>query len=107
MAEQDAERPQPPGDSEIVVCTNRRLPPQASCAGRGSVALADYLESEVARRGLPASVRRIICLGHCQKGPTVRRVPGGRFLFAPQRHDLDELLDEMADPGLPLASRAD
>lgn len=81
----------------IVVCTNRRYGGKPSCAERGSLSLADFLESEIKRRNLPVSVRRIVCLSHCNDGPTVRLAPGGRFLLGPDRRDLADLLDAIED----------
>ncbi|CCQ73812.1 (2Fe-2S) ferredoxin domain-containing protein [Magnetospira sp. QH-2] len=97
MSDPMPEESSAPAESTIVVCVNRRLPPQASCAGRGSESLADYMEAEIVRRALPVRVKRLVCLGHCQKGPTVRLVPGGRFLFGPSLDDLNGLLDQIAD----------
>ena len=79
----------------IVVCTNRRYGSQPSCAQRGSLELVAYLEAGLAARGLPQTVKRAVCLGHCAEGPTVRLAPGGRFLLAPSIRDLDVLLDSL------------
>jgi len=71
--------PAPPGWS-LLVCINRRLRSDlASCAARGSEALADAIEAEADRRGLDIQVERVVCMGRCNHGPTVRVAPGGAF----------------------------
>ncbi len=85
----------------IAVCVNRRHGQQPSCAPRGGESMASFLDAEVARRGLPIQIKRQICMGHCDSGPTVRLVPGP-FLHAPDRQQLLDLLD-----GLPRVASAD
>jgi NADH:ubiquinone oxidoreductase subunit E len=57
----------------IIVCTNfRPIMNRPSCAQRGSKELADWLEREIASRGLDVKIDRSVCLGHCPVGPNVR-----------------------------------
>ncbi len=79
-----------------MVCINRRFrADEASCAKRGSEALADALEAGIQARRIAIQLERSICMGHCQTGPTVRLAPGGRFFHGPRLDQLDALLDEL------------
>lgn len=80
----------------IVVCINfRPFANQPSCAQRGSEALADWLEQEIATRKLAVTVDRSVCLGHCPVGPNVRLL-GGAFIHEASREKLSDLLDQLA-----------
>lgn len=80
---------------KLLVCVNfRPFSGQPSCAGRGSRELADYLEREVERRGLPVVVERIVCFGQCAHGPNVRPV-GEDFVHEATIEKLDRLLDRI------------
>ena len=82
----------------IVVCVNQRFSTsKPSCAGRGSVEIADALEREIALRGLPVKLERIRCLGQCYKGPTVRFSPGGAFLLRQSLEDVPRILDQLTE----------
>ncbi len=82
--------------TQLIVCINLRpFAGEPSCAARGSRALADYLEQEIVHRGLDISVRRVVCLGHCARGPNVR-IAGGQFIHGADTLKLDALLDELA-----------
>jgi (2Fe-2S) ferredoxin len=75
----------------IIVCVNRRLGyDKPSCAGRGSEALADALDSAV--YGTDAAVVRIKCFGRCADGPIVRVAPGGRFFKEARVEDIAQML---------------
>lgn len=64
----------------VYVCTNlRQYGGQASCAGRGSVALIDLLEAGIEERNLDYEVKTSVCLGHCEKGPNIK-LPGEPIL---------------------------
>lgn len=57
----------------LLVCVNRRL----SCGERGGLELAKALERMAADN--PKSgvrVRRLVCLGKCERGPNIRRYGG-------------------------------
>jgi NADH:ubiquinone oxidoreductase subunit E len=80
----------------VAVCINRRFSTsKPSCAGRGSEAIADALESAMAEREMPVKLERIRCLGQCYKGPTVRFVPGGDFLLGQKLEDVPAILDRL------------
>ncbi len=88
-----AERP-----STLVICVNRRFQgDKPSCAARGSVELADRLEQEISSRSIDIAVERLKCFGHCDKGPVMRLVPGGRFYFDLTEDDLLPALDTLEE----------
>lgn len=60
----------------IRVCTNRRLPPRASCAMRGGTALVELLVREAARQNIAVKVERSVCMGFCPHGPNIKVVSG-------------------------------
>jgi NADH:ubiquinone oxidoreductase subunit E len=67
--------------NELLFCTNLRATGgQPSCAGRGSIELANEVENWINEKGLNLTVDRSVCLGHCHEGPNVRIVPGGEFI---------------------------
>lgn len=79
-----------------MVCINRRFrADEASCAKRGSEALADALEAGIRERRIAIKLERSICMGHCQTGPTVRLAPGGRFFHGPALSEVTDILDEL------------
>jgi predicted metal-binding protein len=81
--------------TELIVCINLRpFAGQPSCAARGSRDLADYLEQAIACRKLDTKVQRVVCLGHCQRGPNVR-IAGGFFIHEANTARLDALLDAL------------
>ncbi len=81
---------------ELVVCVNfRPFSGQPSCAFRGSKALADWLEQEIRTRELNIGVERIVCMGHCSKGPNVK-VKGGDIIHEATTEKLGKILDQLA-----------
>ena len=79
-----------------MVCINRRFrADEASCAKRGSEALAEALETGIRERRIAIKLERSICMGHCQTGPTVRLAPGGRFFHGPALSEAPDILDEL------------
>lgn len=80
----------------LLVCVNRRFrSDQASCAARGSEAIADALEAGITQRNIRITLERSICMGQCTKGPTVRFAPKGRFNLPTHLSDVPALLDEL------------
>ena len=78
-----------------MICINRRFGMgEPSCAGRGSEALADRLETEIQSRGINLTVERCICMGHCRAGPAIRLAPGGKFYLGFSDNEIAALLDE-------------
>ena len=82
---------------QVIVCSNHRTSPnQPSCGGRGGgEALALRLEAEISAKGWPISVERFPCLGYCDKGPTLKLSPGGRFICEINLDNLDEVLEQI------------
>lgn len=79
-----------------MICVNRRFrADEASCAARGSQALADALETGIRQRRIDIKTERSVCLGHCQVGPSIRLAPGGRFILGKTLDDVNDLLDEL------------
>lgn len=56
-----------------MICVNRRFSgDEPSCAARGSFAIAEAIEQGVEERNIDIVAERVICFGHCHKGPTVK-----------------------------------
>lgn len=82
---------------KVIVCVNfRPFTTQPSCAQRGSRELADWLETQIAERGLDAVIDRSVCLGHCHDGPNIR-VAGQEFVHEATREKLIPLLESLED----------
>lgn len=80
----------------VIVCINRRYGPNApSCAERGSEALADTLEQLLKEMKMEVEVKRIECLGQCERGPNLRIAPGGRFFSYLTAEDLPAVIIEL------------
>ncbi len=81
---------------KVIVCTRHRAnPDQPSCAARGSLDLAAWLEREIAARGWDIRLERFDCLGRCEDGPNLRLAPGGPFHQAVTAAQRDALLLEI------------
>lgn len=90
------EPPATPAPKTVLVCVNRRFRgDQPSCAQRGSEEIAEAIERGVEERAINIKVERIICLGQCTKGPTIRFAPGGRFNLGTSLEDVPALIDEL------------
>jgi (2Fe-2S) ferredoxin len=80
----------------LVMCVNRRFQlGQRSCAGSGSEDIAKALEQGIMERKIDIETQRIVCLGQCTKGPSMRLAPGGRFYFEMSLDKVPGLLDEL------------
>jgi len=63
-------------EPELLICVNERFGHhKPSCAGRGSVAIAQALRSELAARGVVVEVREFYCFGRCAEGPNLGLAP--------------------------------
>ena len=81
---------------QVIVCINHRANPnQPSCAARGGIQLADYLEQAVRDRELDIKVTRFPCLGRCEEGPNLKLAPGGRYISHVTAGDLEQVMTEI------------
>ena len=79
----------------ILICVNRRFKAdEPSCAARGSIAIAEVIESGVRDRRIDIAVERFICFGQCTKGPTVKLAPGD-FILGTTLDMVDGILDRL------------
>lgn len=80
----------------VVVCINRSFSVnKRACANSGSGTLADALERQLAEQGMNIAVRRLECLGQCDRGPNLRIAPGGRFFHHCSEADLPGVIAEL------------
>ena len=82
----------------LMICINRRFRADGpSCAARGSEDIAAAIESGVRKRCIAIEVERSVCMSQCPKGPTIKLVPGGRFILGRTLADVPALLDKLED----------
>jgi (2Fe-2S) ferredoxin len=81
----------------VFFCTNRRDPPEACCASRGSVELAAYAKQRVKELGLSGKgnvrINKAGCLDRCEEGPCVVVYPDAVWYTYVDRSDIDEIID--------------
>ncbi|EIJ43407.1 hypothetical protein BegalDRAFT_2564 [Beggiatoa alba B18LD] len=78
--------------TRLLVCVNKRLLNQPSCATRGGVEIAEALEKAISEQQLPLTVQRFYCLGHCQEGANVKIAPQGQFFHSVTLADIPLIL---------------
>ena len=84
--------------AELFICVNRRFGgPKPSCAGRGSPAIADAFERALVERGLDVKVVRSPCQNTCERGPSVRLVPGPILYLGTQLDEVPTIVDRIAE----------
>jgi (2Fe-2S) ferredoxin len=82
---------------ELWVCVNRRYGgPKPSCAGQGSEAIADAFTRAFAERGLDVKLVRSPCQSACDRGPTVRLIPGPVLFLGTHLEDVPAVVDQVA-----------
>jgi len=82
---------------ELLVCVNRRYGgPKPSCAGQGSEAIADAFERAFTERGLDVKLVRSPCQSACDRGPTVRLVPGPVLFLGTHLADVPAVVEQVA-----------
>lgn len=85
-----------PRPTALLICINRRFKGgEPSCAARGSMAIAEALEKGVRERCIDVAVERIICLGQCTRGPTLKLAPGGDFILGATTEMVPGILDRL------------
>lgn len=84
-----------PRPDKILICVNRRFKSdEASCAQRGSLAIAEAFERGIQARQIDIAFDRFVCFGQCQKGPTVKLVPGD-FILGASLDMVEGILDKL------------
>ena len=82
---------------ELLICVNRRFGgPKPSCAGRGSPAIAAAFERALAERGIALKVTRSPCQNTCERGPSVRLIPGPMLFLGTTLEQVPEVVDALA-----------
>jgi (2Fe-2S) ferredoxin len=82
---------------ELWVCVNWRYGgPKPSCAGQGSEKIADAFERAFAERGLDVKLVRSPCQSACDRGPTVRLIPGPVLYLGTRLEDVPAVVDKVA-----------
>ena len=77
--------------------------PQGVCNEKGAVDLLQYLQGEIADRGIDAIVSTTSCLNMCEKGPILIVYPNELWYFEIPEQKLDEILDALEE-GNPVPS---
>ncbi|MBI3514498.1 MAG: (2Fe-2S) ferredoxin domain-containing protein [Proteobacteria bacterium] len=84
--------------AELLICVNRRFGgPKPSCGGRGSPAIADAFERALAERGLDVKVMRSPGQNTCERGPSVRLLPGPVLYLGVQLDEVPTIVDRIAE----------
>ena len=75
-----------------------------NCGPKGASALVDFLEAELARRGLDGqvSVAATGCQAHCESGPTMVVYPGPIYYQGMDRERLVRIAEEHLTLGVPV-----
>lgn len=89
----------------FFLCNSFRMngDPQGSCNRKGSAGLLQYLQSEIADRGVDAIVSTTSCLNVCEKGPILVVYPQAWWYYEVTEEKIDEILDALEE-GQPVAS---
>ena len=82
---------------ELLICVNRRYGgPKPSCAASGSEAIAASFERAFAARGLDVKLVRSPCQNSCERGPSVRLVPGPVMFLGTRAENVATVVDQIA-----------
>ncbi len=81
----------------VFFCINRRDPPEACCANRGSVELQAYAKQRIKELGLSGKgeirINKSGCLDRCEEGPVLVVYPDAVWYTYVDRSDIDEIID--------------
>ncbi|MCK5213814.1 MAG: (2Fe-2S) ferredoxin domain-containing protein [Candidatus Omnitrophica bacterium] len=86
-------------DFHFFVCNSFRAggESQGICNKKGAVDLIQYLESELADRGMSSFVTSTGCLKVCDRGPAMVVYPKGDWYGNLGEEAIDEILDAMEE----------
>ncbi len=86
-------------DHHFLVCASFRVSgePQGVCANKGAANLLQYLENEIADRGLNAMVSSTGCLKFCDRGPILIHYPFGAWFGEMNEDKIDQLFDAIEE----------
>ena len=81
----------------FFLCNSFRVngEPQGACNRKGSPDLLQYLQNEIADRGVDAIVSTTSCLNVCEKGPIMVIYPKEWWYFELTEEKIDEILDAL------------
>ena len=90
----------------FLVCNSFRVSgePQGVCNKKDACGLLQYLQSEIADRGLDAIISTTSCLNICEKGPVMVIYPNAWWYGEVTEEKIDEILDglEQDQPAAPM-----
>jgi (2Fe-2S) ferredoxin len=83
----------------ILVCNSFRTDgtPKGVCNKKNAPSLLQYLEQEIAERGIDALVSSAGCLKQCDSGPVIVVHPGNHWYGKVDEEKLDDILDAMEE----------
>ncbi len=81
----------------FFLCNSFRVggDPQGSCNRKGAPELLQYLQTEIADRGIDAIVSMTSCLNVCEKGPILVIYPEEWWYFGVTEDKVDQILDAL------------
>ena len=80
----------------LLICENFRPgSDRPSCKARGSDDLSTLIEDDIRARGVALPVRRSVCMGKCNDGPTIRLAPGGPFFLGLKGSEVGAFIDRL------------
>lgn len=78
---------------KFMVCVNvRGVEAGASCGPRGGEAIREELQAALLREDLDIEVAGALCLGTCDRGPTIRLIPNNSWFYGAHVEDVPALL---------------
>jgi len=88
----------------FFLCNSYRMngEPQGVCNRKGSPELLQYLQNEIADRGLDAIVSTTSCLNVCEKGPILVVYPQAWWYYGVTEEKIAQILDAL-DSGEPVS----
>lgn len=78
---------------KLMVCVNvRDAEAGVSCGPRGGAAIREELQAALLREDIDIEVAGALCLGTCDRGPTVRLIPNNSWFYGAHVEDVPALL---------------